>query len=143
MEYVELEQSLEAEKKRKERLQEATEKEMSGRVMQWLNANIFELGLDELLEFQTKLEEIQAIVKEKVHEVMVEGRQTPRSLPQPPMEVDRGTRHRMEKTQQMGLQQRGKAICWKRISLDLAGVRILKVAIVAFNGGGWFVENFI
>ncbi|PAN10334.2 hypothetical protein PAHAL_2G087900 [Panicum hallii] len=87
MEYLELEQSLEAEKKRKERLQEATEKEMGGRVMQWLNANIFELGLDELLEFQTKLEEIQAIVKEKVNEVMVEGRQTPRSLPQPPMEV--------------------------------------------------------
>ncbi|RLN34459.1 agamous-like MADS-box protein AGL29 [Panicum miliaceum] len=87
MEYLELEQSLEAEKKRKERLQEATEKEMGGRVMQWLNANVFELGLDELEEFQKKLEEIQAIVKEKVNEVMVEGRQAPRSLPQPPMEM--------------------------------------------------------
>ncbi|XP_039834351.1 agamous-like MADS-box protein AGL29 [Panicum virgatum] len=87
MEYLELEQSLEAEEKRKERLQEATEKLMGERVMQWLNANIFELGLDELQEFQKKLEEIHVIVKQKVDEVMVEGRQTPRSLPHPPMEM--------------------------------------------------------
>ena len=87
MEYLKLEQSLEAENKRKERLQEATEKLMGERVMQWLNANIFELGLDELQEFQKKLEEIDAIVKQKVAEVMVEGRQTSRSLAQPPMEM--------------------------------------------------------
>ncbi|RCV10121.1 hypothetical protein SETIT_2G086800v2 [Setaria italica] len=87
MEYLELEQSLESEKKRKERLQEATEKEMGEPMMQWLNANIMELGLDELQAFQKKLEEIHDIVKEKVNKVMVEGRQTPGSLPQPPMEM--------------------------------------------------------
>jgi hypothetical protein len=43
----------------------------------------------------------------------------------------------MEKTQQMVLQQRGKAICWERISLDLAGVRILKVG----NGMFWDQSN--
>ncbi|PUZ69105.1 hypothetical protein GQ55_2G082200 [Panicum hallii var. hallii] len=87
MELLELEQSLESEKKRKERLQEATEKEMGGRMMQWLNANVFELGLDELQEFQRKLEEIQSIVKEKINEVMAEERHTPGSLPQPPMDI--------------------------------------------------------
>ncbi|CAN6203436.1 unnamed protein product [Urochloa humidicola] len=87
MEYLELEQSLDSEKKRKERLEEATEKEMGGRLMQLLNANFLELGLDELQEFEKKLEEIHLIVKEKVNKVMVEGRQTPGLLPQPPMEI--------------------------------------------------------
>ncbi|RLN33090.1 agamous-like MADS-box protein AGL29 [Panicum miliaceum] len=87
MEVLGLEQSLESEKQRKERLQEATEKEMGGRMMQWLNANVFELGLDELLEFEKKLEEIQAIVKEQINEVLVQGRHPPRFLPQPPMDI--------------------------------------------------------
>ncbi|CAN6165615.1 unnamed protein product [Urochloa humidicola] len=87
MEYLELEQSLESEKKRKERLEEATEKEMGGRLMQLLHANILELGPDELQEFEKKLEEIHLIVKEKVNKVMVEGRQTPGLLPQPHMEI--------------------------------------------------------
>jgi len=89
MELLELEQSLESEKKRKEMLQEATEKLKGERVMQWLNSNIFELGLDELQEFQKKLEEIHAVVREKVNRVLVEARTyTPAgSLPQPPMEI--------------------------------------------------------
>ncbi|CAN6213565.1 unnamed protein product [Urochloa humidicola] len=87
MEYLELEQSLDSEKKRKERLEEATEKEMGGRLMQLLSANILELGPDELQEFEKKLEEIHLIVKEKVNKVMVEGRQTPGLLPQPHMEI--------------------------------------------------------
>ncbi|OEL15826.1 hypothetical protein BAE44_0023156 [Dichanthelium oligosanthes] len=78
IEYLELEQSLESEKKRKERLQEAIEKEMGEPMMRWLNANILELGLDELQEFQKKLEEIDGIVKE-VNKALVEGRQTPGS----------------------------------------------------------------
>ncbi|CAL5079316.1 unnamed protein product [Urochloa decumbens] len=87
MEYLRLEQSLDSEKKRKERLEEATEKEMGGRLMQLLNANILELGIDELQEFEKKLEEIHLIIKEKVNTVLVEGRQTPGLLPQPPMEI--------------------------------------------------------
>jgi hypothetical protein len=87
MEYLELEQSLESEKNRKERLLEATEKEMGEPFMQWLNANIMELGLDELQAFQKKLDDIHDIVKEKVNKVMVEGRQIPGSRPQPRMEI--------------------------------------------------------
>ncbi|CAN6203435.1 unnamed protein product [Urochloa humidicola] len=89
MKYLKLEQSLEFEKKRKERLEEAIEKEMGGRLMQLLTANILELGLDELQlqEFEKELEEIHLIVKEKVNKVLVEGRQTLGLLPQPPMEI--------------------------------------------------------
>ena len=89
MELLELEQSLESEKKKKERLQEATEKLMGERMMQWLTANIFELGLDELQEFQKKLEEIHVVVKEKINQVLVQARPyTPAgSLPQLPMEI--------------------------------------------------------
>ncbi|CAL5076352.1 unnamed protein product [Urochloa decumbens] len=86
MEYLELEQSLDSEKKRKNRLEEETEKEMGGRLMQLLNANILELGLDDLEEFEKKLEEIHLIVKENVNKVMVEGRQTSGLLPSPPVE---------------------------------------------------------
>ncbi|KAG2632731.1 agamous-like MADS-box protein AGL29 [Panicum virgatum] len=89
MELLELEQSLESEKKKQERLQEATEKLMGERMMQWLTANIFELGLDELQEFQKKLEEIHVVVKEKINQVLVQARPyTPAgSLPQLPMEI--------------------------------------------------------
>ncbi|KAF8731838.1 hypothetical protein HU200_015781 [Digitaria exilis] len=87
MEYSELEQSQDSEKKKKERLQEATEKEMGERMMQWLNASILELGLDELLEFQKKVEEIHEIVKDKVKKLLVEGGQMLVSLPEAPMEI--------------------------------------------------------
>ncbi|CAL5089434.1 unnamed protein product [Urochloa decumbens] len=86
MECLQLQQSLDYEKKRKERL-EATEKEMGGRLMQLLNANVLELGLDELQELEKKLEEIHLIVKEMVDKVLAEGRQTPGLLPQLPMEI--------------------------------------------------------
>ncbi|KAF8690499.1 hypothetical protein HU200_040855 [Digitaria exilis] len=85
MEYSELEQSLDSEKK--EWLQEATEKEMGECMMQWLNASILELGLDELLEFQKKVEEIHEIVKDKVKKVLVEGGQMLVPLPGAPMDI--------------------------------------------------------
>ncbi|CAL5066355.1 unnamed protein product [Urochloa decumbens] len=87
MECLQLQQSLDYEKKRKERLEEATEKEMGGRLMQLLTANVLELGLDELQELEKKLEEILLIVKEMVNKVLEEGRQTPGLLPQLPMEI--------------------------------------------------------
>ncbi|KAF8690498.1 hypothetical protein HU200_040854 [Digitaria exilis] len=86
-EYSELEQSLDSEKKKKKRLQEATEKEMGEHMMQWLNASILELGLDELLEFQKKVEQIHEIVKDKVKKVLVEGGQILVPLPEAPMET--------------------------------------------------------
>lgn len=93
MEYLELQQSLDSEKKRKERLQEAAEKEMGGRVMQCLNANVFELGLAELQELQKWLEAVDGAVKEKANKILAEARarQTARGpslVPQPPMEMD-------------------------------------------------------
>jgi hypothetical protein len=95
MEYLELQQSLDSEKKKKERLQEAAEKEMGGRVMQWLNANVFELGLAELQELQKWLEAVDGAVKEKANRILAEARArqtargpSPSLVPQPPMEMD-------------------------------------------------------
>ncbi|KAJ1288655.1 hypothetical protein BS78_02G104300 [Paspalum vaginatum] len=87
LECLELEQSLGSERKKKERLLEATEKEMDGRVMQWLNANILELGLDELQEFQKELEAIHSVVREKVNNVFAYAKNTIGSIPQPPSEI--------------------------------------------------------
>ncbi|WVZ62482.1 hypothetical protein U9M48_012230 [Paspalum notatum var. saurae] len=87
LEYLELQQSLGSERKKKERLQEATEKEMGGHMMQWLNANILELGLDELQEFQKELEAIHSVVKDKANNFLVEARNTTGSIPQPPTEI--------------------------------------------------------
>jgi hypothetical protein len=87
MEYLELQQSLDSQKKKKERLQEATKKEMGERMMQWLNANILELSLDELQEFQKLLEAIDGVVKEKENNIVVEARETEGSATQPPMEI--------------------------------------------------------
>ncbi|XP_066392097.1 agamous-like MADS-box protein AGL29 [Miscanthus floridulus] len=87
MEYLELQQSLDSQKKKKERLQEATKKEMGERMMQWLNANILELGLDELQEFQKWLEVIDGIIKEKGNKTVVEARQTEGSATQQPVEI--------------------------------------------------------
>ncbi|XP_066395950.1 agamous-like MADS-box protein AGL29 [Miscanthus floridulus] len=86
MEYLELQQSMDSQKKKMERLQEATKKEMGERMMQWLNANILELGLDELQEFQKLLEAIDGVVKEE-NNIVVEARETEGSATQPPMEI--------------------------------------------------------
>ncbi|KAJ1288660.1 hypothetical protein BS78_02G104700 [Paspalum vaginatum] len=87
MEYIELEQSLESVKKEKEKLEEAIEKEMGGRMMQWLNANILEIGLDELQEFQKELEAIENVVKDNVNDVLLEARNTTGLMAQPLMEM--------------------------------------------------------
>ncbi|KAJ1288658.1 hypothetical protein BS78_02G104500 [Paspalum vaginatum] len=99
IEYLELEQSLDSEKKKKERLQEATGKEMGGRIMQWLNANISELGLNELEEFQKELEAIDDVIKEKVDKILVEGRNTTGTMPQPTTEIASASQYQFgEKT---------------------------------------------
>lgn len=55
MDYIELQQAVDSENKKKVRLQEAIQKELGEPIMQWLNANVMELGLVELQEFQTWL----------------------------------------------------------------------------------------
>ncbi|XP_062217674.1 agamous-like MADS-box protein AGL29 [Phragmites australis] len=87
VQYMELQELVETEKKRKERVQEATEKEMGGRLMRWLNAKVSELGLDELQEFRKELEALHGVVLGKVNQVLLDARQTPRSLPQPPVDT--------------------------------------------------------
>lgn len=65
MEYSELQQALNSEKKKIDMLQESTEKEMGGRMMQLLNTDISKLRLDELKEFEKYLEAIHGVVEEK------------------------------------------------------------------------------
>jgi len=86
LEYSELQQSLNSEKKKKEMLLEATQKEMGGRMMQLLNTNVSELSLDELQEFQKYLEAIHDVVEEKDNNKL-ETSQTQGLVPQPPMET--------------------------------------------------------
>ncbi|CAL4976686.1 unnamed protein product [Urochloa decumbens] len=82
LECSELEQLIESEKKRKERLRETLEGDnMDGRVMDWLSAKPFLLGLDELQEFHTKLVAIQGVVKEKIKQVLQEERHLTRPYP--------------------------------------------------------------
>jgi hypothetical protein len=69
-------------------LQEAIEKENGEHMMQWLNANVLELGLAELQEFQKCLEAVDSAVKEKTNQILLEASQiTQGSEPQPPMEI--------------------------------------------------------
>ena len=94
MELSELQQALDSENKKKERLQEAIEKEKDEHMMQWLNANVLELGLAELQEFQKCLEAVDSAVKEKTNQIIVEARQTTQgSVPQPPMEIASTSRY--------------------------------------------------
>lgn len=87
MEILELQQSLESERMKKENLQEAIDKETGERVMKLLKSNILELSLDELQEYQMFLEAIHGVVKEKTKKTEGEARQTQVSVPQPPMEI--------------------------------------------------------
>ncbi|XP_066392098.1 agamous-like MADS-box protein AGL29 [Miscanthus floridulus] len=94
MELSELQQALDSENKKKERLQEAIEKEKGKHMMQWLNANVLELALAELQEFQKCMEAVDSAVKEKTSQIIVEARQTTQgSVPQPPMEIASTSRY--------------------------------------------------
>ena len=94
MELSELQQALDSENKKKERLQEAIEKEKDEHMMQWLNANVLELGLVELQELQKWLEVVDSVVKEKANKIQVEGRQiTQGSVPKPLMEIASTSRY--------------------------------------------------
>ncbi|OEL36353.1 hypothetical protein BAE44_0002634 [Dichanthelium oligosanthes] len=94
LECTELEQSIEGEKKRKERLKEAIERNMDGRLMDWLTANAYPSGLDELQEFHKKLVEIQDAVKEKIKQVLQEERHPTRLYP--PRFVDLASKYQLD-----------------------------------------------
>ncbi|KAK8445849.1 hypothetical protein SEVIR_9G396300v4 [Setaria viridis] len=87
LEYSELEQSIEGEKKRKKRLDETIiERDIDARVMDLLTTEVYSSGLDDLQEFHKKLVAIQDIVKEKIKQVMQEERHPTR--PYPPAFID-------------------------------------------------------
>lgn len=69
MKCLELQQSLDSENKKKDRLQEAIEKEKGECTMQWLNTSTLELGLVELQEFQKCLEVVDGAVEEKKRQI--------------------------------------------------------------------------
>ncbi|XP_025815622.1 agamous-like MADS-box protein AGL29 [Panicum hallii] len=81
LEYSELEQLIESEKKRTERLKEMIEGDVDGRVMYWLTAKAYPLGLDELQEFHKKIAAIQDVVKEKIKQVLQDERHPTRQYP--------------------------------------------------------------
>ena len=59
---------------------------MGEHIMQWLNANVMELGLIELQQFQKWLEIVDGAVKENVKRILVEARKITQGLvPQPPI----------------------------------------------------------
>ncbi|CAO2162244.1 unnamed protein product [Urochloa humidicola] len=81
LECSELEQLIEGEKKRKQRLKVTLEGDMDARVMDWLSAKPYLLGLDELQEFYKRLTAIQDVVKEKIKQVLQEERDPTRQYP--------------------------------------------------------------
>ena len=67
---------------------------MGEHTMYWLNANVLELGLVDLQEFQKWLETMDGVDKEKVNKILVEARQiTQGSVPQPLMEIASTSRY--------------------------------------------------
>jgi hypothetical protein len=85
--YEQLQELVEEELKTKDSWQEAIDKEMGGRVMQWLRAKVYELGQDELQEFYLDLQAMRGVVLGKENQMMPEAMQIPSSQPQPPMDV--------------------------------------------------------
>ncbi|KAF8720939.1 hypothetical protein HU200_023343 [Digitaria exilis] len=81
LECSELEQSIESEKKRKERLNETIKGDMNGNVMNWLTAKSYPSGLDELQELHQKLAAIQDLVKEKIKLMLQEERHPTMTYP--------------------------------------------------------------
>ena len=73
-EYLELQQYLDYEKKKKKRFQEAIEKQMGKHMMRLLNVNVIELGLVDLQEYQKWLEIVDDLVKEMVNKILVQAR---------------------------------------------------------------------
>ncbi|XP_062186638.1 agamous-like MADS-box protein AGL29 [Phragmites australis] len=72
LQYAELEQLMEAEKIRKERVKEEIEKEDCGRLMHLLTADISALGLDELQEFHKEITATQGVLKGKINQELQE-----------------------------------------------------------------------
>nr|ASZ79993.1 MADS70 [Bambusa oldhamii] len=79
---AELQQLMGAENQRKERVQEALERESGGRVMQWVSTDVRALGLDELEEFHKELAALQGMVNGKVYQVLQDAKHTKKPLQQ-------------------------------------------------------------
>lgn len=84
---MELEQSLEIEKKRKENVQHALQKESGGHVLQCLPGEDEMLHLGDLKKFQHVLIAVQNMVEEKVSQMLQDAKKTRRPPPQPHMDV--------------------------------------------------------
>lgn len=94
LECSELELSIENEKKRKERLNEAIEGYMDGSVMDWLIAKSYPSGFDELQELHKKLTTIQDVFKEKIKLMLQERHPTE---PYPPAFMDLALKYMLER----------------------------------------------
>ncbi|CAO2192664.1 unnamed protein product [Urochloa humidicola] len=97
LECSELDQLIEGEKKRKERLKETLEGDMDGRVMNWLSAKSYLLGLDELQEFHKKLTAIQDFVKEKIKQVLQEEWDDPTTRQYPPAFLNLASKYMLDR----------------------------------------------
>ncbi|XP_062186339.1 agamous-like MADS-box protein AGL29 [Phragmites australis] len=75
LQYAELEQLIEAEKIRKERVKEEIEQDC-GRLMHLLTADVSALGLDELQEFHKELAATQGVLKGKINQELQERQHT-------------------------------------------------------------------
>ncbi|KAJ1267872.1 hypothetical protein BS78_07G091900 [Paspalum vaginatum] len=84
---LELEQSLEDEKQRKQRAIEAMKRETGGRVMQRLSALTSALEMDELEEMRKELSIVQIMVKNKAREMLQDAMQTRELHPQSEMHM--------------------------------------------------------
>ncbi|XP_062191101.1 agamous-like MADS-box protein AGL29 [Phragmites australis] len=84
---AELQQSMEAEKQRKENVQEAIERESGGHVMQRFMSDVGILELHELLAFEKELTAVQGMLERKVHQVLQDAKKTRRPPPQSHMHM--------------------------------------------------------
>ncbi|KAL6843258.1 hypothetical protein ACP4OV_026971 [Aristida adscensionis] len=81
-ELTDLQQLMEIERQRKEKVQDAIEKESEGCVMRWLNEFVGSMGIEELHEFQKELSVVQDMVfrnYEMHHAAMKSGGLPPQS----------------------------------------------------------------
>ena len=84
---MELQKLMETEKRRKEMLVDAMDRESGGPVMQLLNANVSALGIHELEQLRKEICMVQDMVKERSREMLQDAMQTRRLPPQSPMHM--------------------------------------------------------
>nr|AIG21858.1 MADS-box transcription factor 50 [Brachypodium distachyon] len=84
-EYSNLQMVMEAEQKRKKRIQEEMEemeRESEGRVMRWLNTDVTALRLEELEEFHGELTALECMVNGRLYWLLQQAKKMKKTLPQ-------------------------------------------------------------